>query len=504
MRHKFLNLCVMKKAITLILLVCSAGQLLAQKASLAVRPPALAAIKEADLKKDIFELAGDGFRGRRAGSLDEMRAAAWVAQRAQVAGLEPAAEDGTYFQFFNILRKRTADRSTFQINNQPYAIWKTVFPTQQMDTRLTGSVTWLNSMADTTADLNGKIVALQIVAPKPLPAAGMSLWGYRYAASAIRQQSSILRRKGVKAIILVADKTVEASLAFIGHNFEEGSYQIEGTPAIAPSAQPPVPVVMVTSAIGSALQKVGAQVDANFIMESFKYPSVNVVAKVKGTDPKLNKEYVLFSGHHDHDGVGNPVDQDSIWNGADDNASVTVGMLAIGRAWKAKPGKRSALFVWHGAEERGLLGSRYFVMHPTVSKESIVAVLNADMIGRNSPDSAALLGSTGPHKNSDALVNMAMKANAELTHFKIDVSWDDAKHPEGWYFRSDHLPYAQAGIPAIFFTTLLHAEYHTPKDEPKLIDINKLSKMSKWMYATGWIVSETATKPALDAKAPNP
>jgi hypothetical protein len=506
MRHKFLNLCLMKKAITLILLVCSTGHLLAQKSAASALPPALNSIKEADIKTDIFELAGDAFRGRKAGSLDEMRAAAWVAQKAQKAGLEPAAEDGTFFQFFNILRKRSADRSTFQINNQSYPLWTTIFPTQPMDSRLRGTLIWLNSLADTTADLNGKIVAMQIIAPNPLPAAGMSLWGYRYTASAIRQQSTILRRKGAKAVILVADQTVEASLAFTGHNFEEGSYQIENNPTAAASAStlPQIPIILVTSRVGPALQKPGAQVDANFILESFKYPSVNVVAKAKGTDPKLNKEYVLFSGHHDHDGTGNPIDQDSIWNGADDNASVTVGMLAIGRAWKAKPGKRSALFVWHGAEERGLLGSKYFVQQPTVSKESIVAVLNADMIGRNAADSAALLGSTAPHKNSDDLVNMAMKANASLTKFKIDVSWDDAKHPEGWYFRSDHLPYAQAGIPAIFFTTLLHAEYHTPKDEAKLIDINKLAKMSKWMYATGWMISETAAKPVLDAKAPNP
>ncbi len=208
----------------------------------------------------------------------------------------------------------------------------------------------------------------------------------------------------------------------------------------------------------------------------------------------------MFSGHHDHDGVGVPVDRDSIWNGADDNASVTVGMLAIARAWSAKPGKRSALFVWHGAEERGLLGSRWYAAHPTVKKEAIVAVLNGDMIGRNAPDSAALLGTTS-HKNSSQLVDMAMKANQQQTHFKVDFSWDDAKHPENWYFRSDHLPYAQIGIPSIFFTTLLHPDYHTPKDEPSRIDIVKLAKMSKWMYATGWLVSQTTEKPALDKPA---
>jgi len=225
-----------------------------------------------------------------------------------------------------------------------------------------------------------------------------------------------------------------------------------------------------------------------------------VVAKAAGADPKLRDEYVLFSGHHDHDGVGNPIDRDSIWNGADDNASVTVGMLAIGRAWIAKPGKRSALFVWHGAEERGLLGSRWYAAHPTVNKGSIVAVLNGDMIGRNAIDSAALLGTLPPHKNSTQLVDMAMRANDALTHFKVDFSWDDPKHPENWYFRSDHLPYAQAGIPAIFFTTLLHPDYHTPRDEPQRIDIQKLAKMTKWMYATGWLVSQTPQKPAIDPK----
>lgn len=501
----------MKKAFILILLLCAAAPIYAQQKTANSLPPALNAIKEADLKRDIFDIAGDAFRGRRAGSLDEMRAAAWVAQKAQEAGLLPAAEDGTYFQFFDILRRRTADRSSFSINKHSYPLWNAVFPTQPLDSKFTGTVTWLNSMADTTADLRGKIVAMAIIPPSPMPAVGMSLWGYRYTASAVRQQSTILRRKGVSAIILVADKTVEAALLFAGHNYESGSYQIATVPggaagnnraqSVAPSA---IPVVLLNAAAGTELQKPGATLEANFILETFKYPSVNVVAKAIGTDLKLKKEYVLFSGHHDHDGVGTPIDQDSIWNGADDNASVTVGMLAIGRAWKAKPGKRSALFVWHGAEERGLLGSRWFVQHPTVSKESIVAVLNADMIGRNSPDSAALLGSTLPHRNSTQLVDMAMKANAELSKFKIDVSWDDAKHPEGWYFRSDHLPYAEAGIPAIFFTTLLHAEYHTPKDEPKLIDITKLSKMSKWMYATGWMVSETPSKPALDVKATNP
>jgi hypothetical protein len=464
--------------------------------STGINPPALAAIKEADLKKDIFELAGDAFRGRRAGTPDEMRAAVWVAQKAQEAGLKPAGDDGTYFQFFNIRRMQTAGRSSMMLNNQPLALWKMYWPTQPMDSHVEGTVVWLNSMADTTMNLQGKIVAVKVVAPKPIPAAGMSLWGYRYTALAVRQQGMALRRHGAAAVILIADGVVEGALPFAGHNYEDGMYTNEGLNPVAP-ARPLAPVILVRSSVGNALQA-NAVIKADFRMDTYLYPSVNIVAKASGTDVQLRNQYVLFSGHHDHDGVGSPINQDSIWNGADDNASVTVGMLAIARAWIANPGKRSALFVWHGAEERGLLGSRWFAVHPTVAKQSIAAVLNGDMIGRNAPDSAALLGAIPPHRNSTALVDMAMQANRQLTHFKVDFSWDEATHPENWYRRSDHLPYAEAGIPAIFFTTLLHPDYHTPKDEPARIDIMKLAKMSRWMYATGWLVSQTTAQPALD------
>ena len=460
------------------------------------KPPELSLIKESELKTDIFDLADDGFRGRRAGTTDELRAAAWVAQKAMLAGLKPAGDDGTYFQYFNIKRTVTSSKSTFAIGSQRLDLWKQFWAVQPIDSRLNGPVVWLNSMADTTQDLHGKLVAVKIVAPSPLPVSWMSLWGLRYTSLAVRQQTTVLRRKGASAIILVANEQTEKSLGFVGHNYQEGSYVLQGSPA---GSQSQVPVILVLSNIASALQQPGATITADLKAETYLYPSVNVVAKSIGTDAQLKNQYVLFSGHHDHDGVGTPVGQDSIWNGADDNASVTVAMLAIARAWTAKPGKRSALFVWHGAEERGLLGSRWFAAHPTVDKTSIVAVLNGDMIGRNAPDSAALLGTTS-HKNSTQLVDIAMQSNAEITKFKVDFSWDDAKHPENWYFRSDHLPYAQAGIPSIFYTTLLHPDYHTPMDEPDRIDINKLAKMAKWIYATGWNVSQNNEAPALDKK----
>jgi Zn-dependent M28 family amino/carboxypeptidase len=246
----------------------------------------------------------------------------------------------------------------------------------------------------------------------------------------------------------------------------------------------------------SWVQQAGQQLTANLQVESFQYPSVNIVAKMPGTDAQLKKEYVLFSTHQDHDGVRAPIAGDSIYNGADDNATGCAALLAIMRAFKEKPARRSALFVYQGSEERGLIGSTYFSAHPTVPQASIVAVLNAEMMGRNAPDSAALLGSTPPHMNSSDLVKTALAANQAGPKFKLDTEWDKPTHPEGWYFRSDHLPYARLGIPAIMYTSLLHVDYHTPRDEPQRIDYPKLTNMTRWMYLTGWMVANRTAPPA--------
>jgi Zn-dependent M28 family amino/carboxypeptidase len=138
------------------------------------------------------------------------------------------------------------------------------------------------------------------------------------------------------------------------------------------------------------------------------------------------------------------------------------------------------------------------VAHPIVPLAQTVAVLNGDMIGRNNPDTAALLGSQPPHRNSSELVQMAIQANTLTGKFVIDSSWDRPTHPEGWYFRSDHVPYAERNVPSLFFSTNLHSDYHTPRDEPKNINFPKLTRMTQWMYMTGWIAGNAATRPAID------
>jgi Zn-dependent M28 family amino/carboxypeptidase len=315
--------------------------------------------------------------------------------------------------------------------------------------------------------------------------------------------------------VLIADSIAEIGFDGIAKTQMRGAYDVVGgAPRFVRNAggarggrggrgagggppQAPVPVLLAHRSALAELRE-PQPMEIHLRAESFESPSVNIIGMVRGTDPTLRDEYVLFSSHQDHDGVRYSVAGDSIWNGADDNASTSVALLAIARAWVKQPSKRSALFVFHGAEERGLLGSRYYVMHPVVPLAQTVAVLNGDMIGRNNPDTAALLGSQPPHRNSSELVQMAIDANKLTGKFVIDSSWDRPTHPEGWYFRSDHVPYAERKVPSLFFSTNLHSDYHTPRDEPKNINYPKLTRMTQWMYMTGWIAGNVAKRPSID------
>jgi len=460
-------------------------------------------IREADLKADLFTLAGDAMRGREGGTVDELAASVWVAERARQAGLLPAGDNGTYYQFFPLERFRVSASSPVTLGGKALRMGRDV---------VTGNVVLANvdapimiatpeQLTAGTLDVAGKAVVVRYVPPAtaaPLPSQSSP-----NAASGLRTWMTTVQRslaqKGPAAIVALVSDEYKDQWDRTAYTFPRGTYGLdpEGTADQRTPARGMPLLYIKESALGAPLAA-DARLVASIFTDSFQYPSVNVIAKVPGRDAKLAGEYVLFSAHQDHDGERYPVNGDDIWNGADDNATTAVALLAIGRAVAASPFKRSALFIWHGSEERGLMGSRWYVKHPIVPLESIVACLNGDMIGRNDPDTAALLGAVPPHRNSPELVDAALAANTAVTRFTIDSSWDDPNHREGWYYRSDHLSYARNGVPAIFFTTLLHPDYHTPNDNPDRIDLAKLTKMTKWMYATGRSVADTDKRPAVD------
>jgi len=492
----------------------------------APRPPAaIAFIKEADLKRDMYSMAGDAMRGREAGSLDEMVASMWVAEEMRKIGVKPGAPDGSWFQWWNMRRTRISTiNSSVKIGGRTVGFWTEMTPTGNAVADAQGNTVFVGDGSDSTIDVRGKVAVVTLIAPAASAIrTTTNTYEVNYTRAALTATTGRIARRGPAAIIVVADSIAEIAFDGIVATSQRGTYDVVGgaprfNRAAATQAGAtagggrggrgggrggagggaPAPVLLAHRNALAALRTDGQPVEVQIHQETFETPSVNIIGVVPGTDPTLKNEYVLFSSHQDHDGVRYPVAGDSIWNGADDNASTSVALLAIARAWVKQPSKRTALFVFHGAEERGLLGSRYYVMHPTVPLTSIAAVLNGDMIGRNALDTAALLGSQPPHRNSSDLVQMAIQANAAVTKFVIDSSWDRPDHPEGWYFRSDHVPYAERSVPALFFSSNLHSDYHTPRDEPKNISYPKLYKMTRWMYMTGWIAGNAAKKPAIN------
>jgi peptidase M28-like protein len=249
----------------------------------------------------------------------------------------------------------------------------------------------------------------------------------------------------------------------------------------------------------------------------------NVVAVVEGSDPRLKNTYVAFGAHYDHVGYSDGATgaearkapgrvtmgaaDDLIWNGADDDGSGTVALLALARAFEEGPRpKRSLLFVWHAGEERGLLGSRYFADYPTVPIDSIVAQLNIDMIGRNrddKPSEANTVYVVGSDRISSELHQINRDANRALAWpMTIDYEMNDPVEPEQVYYRSDHYSYAAKGIPIIFFTTGLHPDYHANTDEVSKIEFGKLTRVTQLVYETGVRVANLDHPPARDNRGP--
>jgi hypothetical protein len=202
------------------------------------------------------------------------------------------------------------------------------------------------------------------------------------------------------------------------------------------------------------------------LAESDRRTETNVIGLVRGTDPDLASEYVVLTAHFDHVGIGRPSDGDSIYNGADDDASGVVALVEIGRALAEDPPRRSVLLAAMAAEEAGFIGTRWYLAHPGVPLDSTVAVLNLEMIGR--PDTALAPGQlwlTGFERST-----MGESLNAAGLPI-----YQDPRPGQRFYQRSDNIPFARAGIPAHTLSSFgMHQDYHSPDDEAERIDFDHL------------------------------
>lgn len=242
----------------------------------------------------------------------------------------------------------------------------------------------------------------------------------------------------------------------------------------------------------------------------------NVVAIWEGSDPVLKNEYVAIGAHYDHVGVNpNAPGDDKIWNGADDDGSGTTGVLAIAEALAKSPKrpKRSILFVWHMGEEKGLWGSAYFNKYPTVDIKNVVAQLNIDMIGRSrkagdtNPKNAELTDENsiyviGSKMMSTMLGDVTAGVNNAYLKMNYDYRFDDPNDKNRFFFRSDHFNYAQNGIPISFWFDGVHEDYHGAGDSPDKIDYQKMEKVTRTIFLTGWELANMKDRPKIDKQLP--
>ncbi len=231
-----------------------------------------------------------------------------------------------------------------------------------------------------------------------------------------------------------------------------------------------------------------------------KNDSENVLAFIKGSEKP--EEVLVLSAHLDHIGKHDG----EIYSGADDDGSGTVALLEIAEAFnKAKKNgdgpKRSILILHVTGEEKGLYGSRFYAENPVFPLENTIANINIDMIGRvdsSHKEKPNYIYVIGADRLSSGLDDAVTKANLNLENFKLDYKYNDRNDPERIYYRSDHYNFAKKGVPAVFFFSGIHEDYHQPTDTPDKIDYPLMTKRTKLIFHTAWELANSDERIKVD------
>lgn len=508
-----------------------------------------AEISAAQLKAYLTFIASDEMEGRATPSKGLDITAKFLAMMMERWGVQPAGENGTYFQPIVLQRSQIeAEKSSVLINNQRFKYGEDfLLSNNAIPGTVSGNCVYvghgyvikarnINAYQTTagTIDVKGKIMIVGGGIPGGVSArdlSGKNGEGYLDAAEYARQN-------GAKAIIQVPSYY---SLA----NWKARQQSTLERKALLPvisAANPPIPEIMVSVPMLGALfagEKVNgltifSATNANQSTEAFelaktldltiggnaeRIPTQNVIGVLPGSDPVLKNEYVAIGAHYDH--VGNtpqggciPVNVDSLCNGADDDGSGTTAVLALAEAFAKGPRpKRSILFIWHCGEEKGLWGSEYFTNNPTVPLNQVITQLNIDMIGRSKkegdthPRNRELSGPNeiyviGSKMISSELGELSERVNNGFLKLSFNYKYDDPRDPNNFFGRSDHFNYARKGVPIIFYFDGEHEDYHRPSDTVDKIDFQKMEKVARTIYATAWELGNSASRPKVDKKLP--
>jgi hypothetical protein len=454
---------------------------------------AAAAITPAGIEREVHALAHDTARGRDTPSPELEKAAVYLADRLAALGLEPAGDDGTFIHRWDydlVTLDQGATRFQVPGHSEGMPAYEADFfliPGLQPDVSAAAYYAGVaGEVQQVPAEARGRFVAFEL----PVQALDME-WQQRLTATL---QPAMMG--GAAGIILILHpefpRDILAQLATMTAA-QQGPFPIVG---IADDA-----ATRLFAASGGdlgAARNAGAptalgdraiELTVARARETHRPP--NVVAMRRGSDPVLRDTYIVLTAHFDHLGVGQPDERgDSIFSGADDNASGTAAVLEVARAFMAlaEAPARSVLFLMVSGEEKGLLGSMAWAENPTVPLDDVIANINLDMVGRNHPDTVIGIGQE--YSDLEAVIQRVVRRpGIGLTVIR------DPEPDKMFFFRSDQLSFIQRGIPAVFFTTGDHPDYHQQSDLPDRIDHDKLARVARLAFHLAYEIAMAPVAP---------
>ncbi len=445
-------------------------------------------ITKSQIEGHIYFLADDLLKGRATGSAENKIAASYIANSFRGYGVLPNPKTGNYFQEVKLQQTSPPNQSSISINEteiKNFAILKA------NEINFDGDAVYLGYGLE--EDYKGKDVSNKIIIIKGGNSENQDA---RTAFGSRKEKTELAKKNGVLGIIELIN-TNEQTWGYIDHNFNGDRLSVaEGTDSDKEKSN--FAHTWVLDENDSLSNKITSEstVPIALKMSSETINSVisqNVIGVVEGTDPKLKNEYIIYSAHYDHVGIGTADKKgDTIYNGARDNAVGTTTVLSMAKNLAKYPTKRSALFILFTGEEKGLLGSEFYVENPVLPLEQMVYCFNSDNGGYNDTSLVTIIGldrTTASQNIKDAAVTFGLTAI------------DDPAPEQGLFDRSDNVHFAKKGIPAPTFSmgfTSFDGEvtkyYHQPGDEANTLDYDYLLKFFQSYVLSGRnIANDTMT-----------
>lgn len=449
-------------------------------------------VSKATIEGHIYFLTDDLLKGRETGTPENRIAASYLANTLRSYGVKPNPKTGNYFQAVKLKKSAPPASVAINLNGQDMTDYA-VLSAAAME--LSEETMYLGFGLD--GDYEGKNVTGKLVIVK---AGSSEAQDVRTAYGLRNRKEDLAKSKGAKGLIELIN--AEAPMwGFIDNNFNSSSLSVADPNDEATSAKfPYVWLLDNEGAMASSLSS-GTMVAAKINMTGANeeiIDSYNVIGIIEGTDPKLKDEYIIYSGHYDHVGIGAPDETgDTIYNGARDNAVGTTTVLSMAENLAKYPTKRSALFILFTGEEKGLLGSRFYVENPVLPLKQMVYCFNSDNAGYNDTSLATIIGL--PRTTAAKHITSAASA------FGL-TAVDDPAPEQGLFDRSDNVNFASKGIPAPTFSlgfTAFNGDvtkyYHQAGDEADTLDYDYLLKFFKAYVMSGRQIANDPVTPVWTA-----